>query len=404
MGSVKMWVLRLCTVTQPTAPRKTQRYAVWDAEKKNIADKLSIVYLMDFEHEKIVPYFLRIPLDKNSVTQEQNLDNYVGSLNAEGEENIDRWGADRSNLVPACHSSILFLAQDTRPKSCPINRGFAEDELSELLGLLRQSENINTKNLFFANNCPLQASDKTIARLTTELNRTLNVYEISSIYQRIHFLCQIYWEGDRFKTTLEYGNGNNYELGQHTDANAYGNTVAGDGNRYMGRGFMQLTWRKGYEAYFKHIAQNFYRYKEVCIFEGRTLEEEILHLYQQNNPTATMENLDETVVYEILEDRENGFHRLVSDYLFFACDSAGWYFSVFKKVPKYNPKGVPAQIKYNYFKEAEFLTLNAIAKFQDKAIVPISWLVNGGGNGLSERQMFYRLFKQILQQEYLCEI
>lgn len=40
-----------------------------------------------------------------------------------------------------------------------------------------------------------------------------------------------------------------YGIGHHPSAAAMGNTTVGDGAKYYGRGFIQITWKGSYKAY-----------------------------------------------------------------------------------------------------------------------------------------------------------
>jgi putative chitinase len=77
-----------------------------------------------------------------------------------------------------------------------------------------------------------------------ELIEAMKTYGITTPLERAHFLSQVAHESGNYFYKEERGSGEEYE-GRET----LGNTVAGDGVRFKGRGYIQLTGRYNYQAY-----------------------------------------------------------------------------------------------------------------------------------------------------------
>ncbi len=153
-----------------------------------------------------------------------------------------------------------------------------------------------------------------LTQLLPNLNTTMQRYGITTPLRKSHFIAQIAHESDAFNTNEEYASGADYE-----GRRDLGNTKAGDGVRFKGRGLIQVTGRSNYAA---------------C---GQALGVDLI-----NNP-----------------------QRLADFDL--ACLSAGWYWDT--------------------------RSLNDYADNDD--VIQITRIINGGLNGLDDRQAYLARAKQV---------
>ncbi len=247
--------------------------------------------------------------------------------------------------------------KDGKKGDCFCNRDLSSEEFEKIIHNLRDSETRVKKDsgyiLFGANNCKLIERDKSIEKLRVEINKIFSKYEINTCIRKIHFFAQIYHETDRLRTTLEYATNKDYKP-------------------YFGRGLMQLTWESNYKIYKS--------YKNVnCI----------------TNYNIIAENLD------------------------YACDSAGWYWKQGKVLSEgkrwKGPSDAPTYVKNqkpdypkttitwkdgNETKKYGTVDFGLIA--DDDKVDLISYLVNGGANGLQERRNYVLTLKTIFKYPQEC--
>ena len=97
-----------------------------------------------------------------------------------------------------------------------------------------------------------QALPKKIDLYFDPLVAGLKRYKITSGLRIAHFMAQIGHESASFRYTEEIADGSAYE-----GRRDLGNTQAGDGKRYKGRGLIQLTGRANYAAYTKDTGTDY---------------------------------------------------------------------------------------------------------------------------------------------------
>lgn len=90
------------------------------------------------------------------------------------------------------------------------------------------------------------------------LERFMAQYDINTPLRIAYFLATIAVESGELKYSEEIASGAKYDTGKL--AKRLGNTpqADGDGQRYKGRGLIQVTGRTNYVAYSKHVGYDFY--------------------------------------------------------------------------------------------------------------------------------------------------
>jgi len=246
------------------------------------------------------------------------------------------------------------IDQSVESSLCTCNRDLTLNEFMGILKGMRETEKSlkGTSAILNHPKCPV-IGDKSHQALLNVFNKTMKKYNVNTCIRKLHFLAQTYWESDRFQTTSEYASGTYLDPGKHAQAQANQNTIIGDGPRYKGRGFMQLTWRKNYKRYFEFVIANISQYEGV---------------------------FPKNITIEQLLDRNKKYPEMVASNLFLAMDSGGWFWN----------NGV-------VLKDGTTADINLQADKDN--INKISLWVNGGGNGRKERIEYWENLKKVMKYD-----
>ena len=85
---------------------------------------------------------------------------------------------------------------------------------------------------------------KRLELLLPNLNKTCEKYSINSGPRLAHFLTQLIVESNYFRIIQDLGSGKEFE-----GLEELGNVQAGDGRKFIGRGYLKIRGRKAYEEY-----------------------------------------------------------------------------------------------------------------------------------------------------------
>lgn len=98
----------------------------------------------------------------------------------------------------------------------------------------------------------------TLAQYVTPLNDALAKAGIDTPVRKAAFIAQLVVESDSFRTFEEYASGRAYE-----GRSDLGNVAPGDGERYKGRGAIQVTGRHNYESVSAYLGVDFVAHPEL---------------------------------------------------------------------------------------------------------------------------------------------
>ncbi len=115
------------------------------------------------------------------------------------------------------------------------------------------------------------ASDEILDKYLLPINSTLEAFEINTPLRIAHFLSQIAHETGELRYSAELSSGKQYE-----GRSDLGNTQAGDGQKFKGRGLLQITGRINYEAC-ESFLKNIKEFKNLDITSCTERAEQLAH-------------------------------------------------------------------------------------------------------------------------------
>tara|TARA_R110000868_G_scaffold146563_3_gene367396 strand:- start:1136 stop:1945 length:810 start_codon:yes stop_codon:yes gene_type:complete len=144
-----------------------------------------------------------------------------------------------------------------------------------------------------------------------DLNNCLKTFNITTKLRIRHFLSQISHESGGGKWTEELASGWDYE-----GRSDLGNTHSGDGPKYKGAGFIQLTGRANYQAFADYIKDpkvmngvSYVAAKYPATSAGFWWHNNVMNAFCDTNPTVAQVTRRVNGGYNGLSDREAYFQK-----------------------------------------------------------------------------------------------
>ena len=144
-----------------------------------------------------------------------------------------------------------------------------------------------------------------------EMNAGLNLFQINTTLRIRHFLAQISHESGGGKYKEELASGSDYE-----GRSDLGNTQPGDGRKYKGAGYIQMTGRANYQAFANYIKDpkvmdgvTYVAQKYPMTSAGFWWHNNGMNSLCDTNPTVQQVTLRVNGGYNGLDEREMYFNR-----------------------------------------------------------------------------------------------
>ena len=103
---------------------------------------------------------------------------------------------------------------------------------------------------------PVSLNQDKINQITDALNQTFDAYNINTTLRMCHFLAQVLHESGEFRYTSEIWGPTAAQSG-YEGRKDLGNDAPGDGYKYRGRGWIQLTGKANYKVASAELNQDY---------------------------------------------------------------------------------------------------------------------------------------------------
>ncbi|MFZ4929436.1 hypothetical protein [Chryseobacterium sp. Mn2064] len=252
---------------------------------------------------------------------------------------------------------------------CYCNRNITVDEMIDLIYHLRDKQNYKSKRDSFFNSGKekittisitsgkISENRDKIKLFTDEMNAMFKKFDIKTCRRKIHFLGQMYLETISFTYT--------YESRDSVPDNYKG------GVAFQGRGMKQITHDYNYLAYYDYVNNTSHSDTYMKFRSGYESVGECV----QNRPKARENGLTEAF-YEDLKT----YAKNISENLFHAFNSAGWYSTIYKTA-----------------------TIKAMDNgLEDSDVEKVTTAINGGQTNIAERKDYTKWTREFFKYDTEC--
>ncbi|MGW6377005.1 glycoside hydrolase family 19 protein [Rhodococcus sp. NPDC055112] len=147
-----------------------------------------------------------------------------------------------------------------------------------------------------------------IAEYVAPLNAAMERGGIDNPVRQAAFIAQLAVESDSFRTFQEYASGSAYE--GRADL---GNTQAGDGERYKGRGAIQITGRHNYESLSQFTGVDFVAHPELVEAPENAFTTAVWY-WQSRDLNQVADSAGIVRVSEVVNGGHHALERRVADF------------------------------------------------------------------------------------------